>query len=117
DRLLALEPARRHLAARPGPPRQDPLAGGTRLPGTEVRPRSGPFRRTQLHRLAPSRDHCRAGPGVLPRAAAGPKSPRSALTLYVVLKALQPLLALWTGICRACRQPLLQNQQQARAPT
>jgi hypothetical protein len=45
--------------------------------------------------------------GLLRPAAPGPKSPCAGLTLYAVLRELQLLLAVWTGACHTCRQPLL----------
>ncbi|SDP98968.1 DDE superfamily endonuclease [Lentzea jiangxiensis] len=35
-----------------------------------------------------------------------PTSPCAGLTLYAVLRELQALLAVWTGVCHTCRQPV-----------
>jgi SRSO17 transposase len=35
-----------------------------------------------------------------------PKAPAPGLTLYVVFRELQALLAIWTGACRTCHQPI-----------
>src|ERR671922_161402 len=95
-RLLAVQPARGHPAAHPGAPGQDPLAGGTRLPGAQDRPGPGPLRGPLLHRLASPRHVGLPGPGLLHPAAAGPKSGCAGLTLYAVLRELQLLLAVIT---------------------
>ena len=104
-RLLAVHPARRHPAAEPGPPGQDPLADRARLPRTEDRPRPGPLRGPLLHRLAPPRHPGHRRPPVPHRTAADqPKSSCAGLTLYKILHQLQVLLATWTGPCPTCHQ-------------
>jgi hypothetical protein len=35
-----------------------------------------------------------------------PKVPCAGLTLYAVLRELQALLVVWTGVCHTCRQPV-----------
>src|SRR4249920_2839024 len=105
-RLLALRPTPRHPAPRTGPTSQDPLANRARLPRTERRTGTGPFRRPQLHRLAPPRHTRRAGPSILHAHPPRPKSPCAGLTLYAVLRELQTLLGIWTGACHTCGQPV-----------
>src|SRR6266540_4826902 len=95
--VLAVEHGRRHGAEDHGPAGEDPVAGRTRLPRTEHRPRPGPLRGPLVRRLAPPRHPRRARPGVLHPAApgpgAGPKSGCAGLTLYAVLRELQLVLA------------------------
>ena len=110
-RLLALHPARRHSFAGSGAAGEDPLAHRTRLPRTQRRPRSRPFRRPQFPGLAPSCHPRRAGSGVLHPAALRPKSPCAGLTLYAVLRELQSLFAVWTGACHTYHQPVPWSQQ------
>jgi hypothetical protein len=105
-RLLALHPPRRDEAAGSGAAGQDPLAHRTRLPRTQRRPRPRPLRRPLLDWLAPPRHPRRGGPGHLHPAPPHPKSPCAGLSLYAVLRELQALLAVWTGVCHTCRQPI-----------
>src|SRR5262245_34923228 len=98
-RLLAIQHSPRHATGRTGPAGEDPLADRTRLPRTQDRPRPGPLRRPQLHRLAPPRHPHRARASLLHDAGPGPKSPCAGLTLYAVLRELQHLLAVITGAC------------------
>jgi len=81
----------------------DPLAHRTRLPGTENRCRTWPFRGPQLDRLAPPRHPGHRRP-CLPDLATThqPKSSWEGLTLYALLGILQPFLAYWIGVCPTC---------------
>ncbi|OAH09866.1 hypothetical protein STSP_68650 [Streptomyces jeddahensis] len=90
--VLAVRPARRHPDRRPGPPGKDPLAHRARLPRTQARTGPGPLRRPLLAGLAPPRHPGHRRPCLPHRAAAGPKSRHTGLTLYQILDALQNLL-------------------------
>ncbi|TDD62984.1 hypothetical protein E1298_44160 [Actinomadura rubrisoli] len=48
------------------------------------------------HRRAPVHHHT----------APGPKSGCAGLTLYTIIRELQPLLATWTGACPTCHQAM-----------
>src|SRR6476661_8939272 len=109
-RLLAVGPAPRHPTPTTGPTRQNPLAHRARLSRTQRRTRTGPLRRPQLHRLAPTRHINGAGPSLLHTTSVRPKSPCAGLTLYAVLRELQTLLGIWTGACRTCGQPVPRHQ-------
>ena len=104
DRLLALEPPRRHQARAARPPRPPALEDRARLQATQGRARPGPLRRPLLARVvSPHRaGHRRArvpDPG-----AAAPKSPAAGLTLPQAVQLLQPLFKCWTGRCQTCQQ-------------
>src|SRR6059058_3387349 len=95
--VLAVQPRPPHRFEDPGATGEDPLAGRTRLPRTQDRPRHRPLRRPLLPRLAPSRHTCRTRPSLLHPATPGPKSGCAGLTLYAVLRELQALLVAMAG--------------------
>ena len=106
ERLLALEPPRRHQVRAARPPRPVALEDRARLQATQGRARPGPLRGPLLARLvSPHRaGHRRArvpDPG-----AAAPKSPAAGLTLPQAVQMFQPLFKCWTGRCQTCQQPV-----------
>ncbi|OHV42105.1 hypothetical protein BBK14_31960 [Parafrankia soli] len=117
DEVLAVDPARGHPAAAPGPDGEDPLAGRTRLPRAQDRPGTRAFRGPHLPRV-PAPPHPGLGrAGILHSGAAVPASGGHGLTLYQVVAELQVLLACWVGWCPTCRQPLPPLRHIDLAPT
>ena len=104
DRLLDLQPPRRHRARAARAPRPAALEDRARLQTAQRRTRPRSLRRPLLARLvSPHRaGHRRArlpDPG-----ATAPKSPAAGLTLPQAIRLLQPLFKCWTGRCQTCQQ-------------
>ncbi len=106
DRLLDLEPPRRHRARAARPARSAALEDRARLQTAQGRARPRPLRGTLLARLAPPHRPRHRRPRLPHPGAPKPKSPAAGLTLPQAVLLLQPVFKCWTGRCRTCHQPI-----------
>src|SRR5665648_849549 len=117
QRLLDLQPARRHAARAPGAPGPAALDDRARLQATQGRTRARPLRGSLLDGLAPPHRAGHRRPRLSHPRAPTPFSPAAGLTLPQTVLLLQPIFKCWAGRCRTCQQPIDLDQLPLTPPT
>ena len=106
ERLLDLEPARRHRTRTTHPAGADALEDRARLQTAQRRTRPGPLRRPLLARVVSPHRAGHRRPRLPHTRAAEPFSPAAGLTLPKAVLLIQPIFKCWTGRCQTCRRPV-----------